>query len=463
MKKIDLFILCMQNLFRRKSRTILTVIGVVIGCCAIDIMVSIGIGSREAQDVMLSQMGDLTLINIYDYGGYIAEDAGGSGERAVLNDAALDSFSSIPGVVAVTPKLQLYDLPINLYAGLGDRYRTMWLSVIGMSDDAIEALGYELIEGDYINGEQFAVLAGQFLAYDFCDTKRPDGYNMVDRYSTATWDEETQSYTNYPDPYFDIMTTPIEARIDTGEGNKPIKQKLTVAGVMKEDYSKGWETSECLIMRLEDLKLLRDQYMRATGTKNDKEDTYDQVVVKVDDIKHVKEVEDAIKEQGYNTSSMESIREPLEKEAQQRQLMLGGLGAISLLVAAIGITNTMIMSISERTREIGIMKALGCYLHDIRTIFLMEAGMIGVIGGVIGVALSYAISAAMNLVSSGMPITSISDAMAILGQVGSRMSVMPAWLALFSLLFSLFIGLISGYYPANRAVKISAMEAIKRE
>ena len=65
---------------------------------------------------------------------------------------------------------------------------------------------------------------------------------------------------------------------------------------------------------------------------------------------------------GYSTSSMESIREPMEKEARQKQMMLGGLGAISLFVAALGITNTMIMSISERTREIGIMKSLGCYV-----------------------------------------------------------------------------------------------------
>lgn len=100
---------------------------------------------------------------------------------------------------------------------------------------------------------------------------------------------------------------------------------------------------------------------------------------------------------------MESIRKPMEKEAQQKQMMLGGLGAISLFVAALGITNTMIMSISERTREIGIMKALGCYVTDIRIMFLSEAGAIGL------------------------------------------------------------IGLGSGYYPANKAVQIPALEAIKSE
>lgn len=102
---------------------------------------------------------------------------------------------------------------------------------------------------------------------------------------------------------------------------------------------------------------------------------------------------------GYSTSSMESIREPMEKEARQKQMMLGGLGAISLFVAALGITNTMIMSISERTREIGIMKSLGCYVRDIRLLFLSEAGAIGLLGGLVGCVVSMLIAIGINLAS----------------------------------------------------------------
>jgi ABC-type antimicrobial peptide transport system permease subunit len=160
---------------------------------------------------------------------------------------------------------------------------------------------------------------------------------------------------------------------------------------------------------------------------------------------------------------MESIRKPMEKEAHQKQMMLGGLGAISLFVAALGITNTMIMSISERIKEIGIMKSLGCFVNDIRIIFLTEAGIIGFMGGIVGCVVSLLISLIINMVSLGA--FSLSNIVLAVrgGEDVSRVSVIPLWLLAFSVVFSILIGLCSGYYPANRAVKISALEAIKNE
>ena len=158
----------------------------------------------------------------------------------------------------------------------------------------------------------------------------------------------------------------------------------------------------------------------------------------------------------------------MEKNARQVQLMLGGLGAISLFVAAIGITNTMIMSISERTREIGIMKALGCYLRDIRMLFLMEAGAIGLMGGVAGLIFSFIISMVINLFAMGAlgggGITGEILLQSLVGGEGvTRISAISPGLMLFAIVFSIFVGLVSGYYPANKAVKIPALEAIRRE
>ena len=140
-------------------------------------------------------------------------------------------------------------------------------------------------------------------------------------------------------------------------------------------------------------------------------------------------------------------------------MVLGCLAAISLLVAAIGITNTMIMSIYERTREIGIMKVLGCFISNIRVVFLMEAGMIGLLGGAIGTVISYIISAVMNTLGSD----TFANMFGIYTDGSSPISIIPIWLVLLALAFSTIIGLISGFYPANRAVKISALEAIKNE
>jgi ABC-type antimicrobial peptide transport system permease subunit len=143
--------------------------------------------------------------------------------------------------------------------------------------------------------------------------------------------------------------------------------------------------------------------------------------------------------------------------------MLGGLGAISLFVAALGITNTMIMSISERTREIGIMKSLGCYVRDIRVMFLTEAGAIGLLGGLVGCVLSFLISVVINLFGLGGLSPGNLLAAAAGGEGVSRISIIPVWLLGFAVVFSVVIGVGSGYYPANKAVKIPALEAIKSE
>ena len=132
----------------------------------------------------------------------------------------------------------------------------------------------------------------------------------------------------------------------------------------------------------------RRSFRDLTG-KTDTKFEYSSINVKAESLDAVADVEQSIKDLGYSTYSMQSMRDELNKQTRQIELMLGGLGAISLLVAAIGITNTMIMSVSERTKEIGIMKALGCYVRDIRAMFLMEAGSIGLLGGVLGLLFSY--------------------------------------------------------------------------
>ena len=132
------------------------------------------------------------------------------------------------------------------------------------------------------------------------------------------------------------------------------------------------------------------------------------------------------------------------------QLVLGGIGAVSLLVAAIGITNTMMMSIYERTKEIGIMKVLGCDLRNIQMMFLMEAGFIGFIGGIVGLVFSFAISILINQIVASM---------------GNMMtlSYIPPWLALLSLVFAILVGMIAGFFPSLRAMRLSPLAAIRNE
>ncbi len=462
MKLSDMIKICLQNLRRRKSRTLLTVLGVVVGCCAIVTMLSIGIGMQNSMELALAEMGDLTLIQVYS-----------GGQEAKLNDEAIRKFENIPGVEVAIGKASLDNIGFEITAGEKNRYKMNWANIVGFSKGSMEKFGLQLIEGTYPK-EPFEVIAGQYAAYNLMDTQRPDGSNMIDRWSHMyTYDPEL-GYETYnenaelPDPYLNLCGQEMTMQMYSYEDyEKKYEQKIKITGIAKEDYNKDYATSEGFIFAVTDLQTLQKMVF-PTGTK--KELTYNQIYVKTLDISKVEEVENDIKKFGYSTSSMESIRKPMQDEARQRQMMFGGLGAVSLFVAALGITNTMIMSISERTREIGVMKALGCYLGNIRATFLMEAGFIGLIGGITGAVISYIISLVINLVSQKPDFSLVENfgqwwqtVISVMMPESSPVSIVPLWLAGFAVIFSIVIGLCSGFYPANKAVHISALEAIKRE
>ncbi len=169
---------------------------------------------------------------------------------------------------------------------------------------------------------------------------------------------------------------------------------------------------------------------------------------------NVTAVQAIINDMGYQTNASAEWIESEQKTMGYVQAVLGGIGAVSLFVAAIGITNTMMMSIYERTKEIGVMKVLGCDLRNIRTLFLMEAGFIGFIGGIIGLILSFTISMVINKVAAGA-----GDMMGL----SSSISYIPFWLVLISLIFAVLVGMAAGFFPALRAMKLSPLAAIHNE
>lgn len=433
MRKKDIFCLCFQNLMRHKSRAILTVLGVVVGCCSIIIMVSLGLGMQKAQEQMLADMGDLTMITV--------NPASGGGSRAIkLDDRAVKKIEQLPGVTMTVPKLSLSGYTMKVYAGEGKRYVTDFMSVMGIEAKSMEKMGYQLLEGSYPGDNEEGALVGQYFAYSFQDTMRPEGSNTVNLYSMYN-DDGTAG--EPPKAYFQDLKEEITIEVLDNNKNVVASLKVKPTGRLKEDFVKGEETYQGMILTGKQLEAFQQEILQKSGAAAPKKE-YAMVSVKAESLEQVGEIEKAIQAMGFRTFSMESIREPMKKEARQKQLMLGGLGAISLLVAAIGIMNTMIMSITERKREIGIMKAIGCFVEDIRVLFLLEAGCIGLMGGIIGILISVTASIIMNQVS------------------GSTISVIPLWLMGGALLFSVFIGVGSGYYPANKAVKVSALEAMKQ-
>ena len=438
MRISDILSICVRNLTRRKLRTFLTALGVVIGVGLIIIAISIGIGLTMTYEEQLASWGDLTVIDVYNWN-----------SKVTLDDAAIAKIQALDGVEIATPFYQNWDLNMQLTAKNG-RYRNTNV-IYGVYPEALELLGYELKEGSYLkDGDRpYSLVVGENFAYRFYDTKKTRN-NRVDPYP----DENGR----IKDPFVDIMKDKLVLTLPSNkyDGNgKPIGKdivlKPTVAGVMLKNDA-NWEATNYAFMDINEMKGLIEKYNRQNGIKTQgKKIAYENAKVKCVDVDAVAAVQEAITEMGFDNNSMNDSREYMQKQALAIQLVLGGLAGFSLLVAAIGIANTMMMSIYERTREIGVMKVIGAEVRDIRVMFLLEAGMIGLLGGSLGVALSFGGSWAFNNFAAGA-----------MG-AGSKLSVIPLWLVLVALGFSILVGVVFGFLPANRAVKISALEAIKHD
>lgn len=505
MKISDLFRFSADNLSRRVGRTILTVIGVVVGVCAIVVMVSLGIAVNRATDEMLKNWGDLRKISVFRFS---AQQG-----TADLDDSMVTYFKSLPHVVAATPKYSPTFTGI-VAADKGDRYVVDWSMVSGMEPDALPEMGYELITGEYFTEKNYGtgripVLVGSQFIFDFVDTRK--GENNPDRQRTQQYpeyDDEAEYYddrpTNMPqydengtllnpeEFFFDIMNTKLTYRMEYGYDETTEQQKyknyeLVVVGMI--DSTSEYDIYDGIVFRLEDIQKMEREHKQLQGSGSqgsanmnsfgfgDDGTTqvagYDEVYVKVDDVNNMPEVEKAIKAIGYRIDSMSETRQQMQGQVAQTQLMLGGLAAVSLFVAALNIMNTMTMAIYERTREIGVMKVLGCKLSNIRSMFLIESGAIGLIGGLFGLALSFLISAALNYLPGLLAEWGLDSAIDIASMFGlaelsstmpdMQLSTIPLWLALLALGFAAGVGLLSGIAPANRAVKISSLEAIRHE
>ncbi len=474
MKISDLVRLSTDNLRRRKGRTALTVVGVVIGTCAIVLMISLGIAINKQNEEMLQSWGDLTQIQIYNYS-WVSSD-GSSSQEQTMNDEVVARIKAHEDVVAVTPYYQPNNFNGRICSGKKDQYETYAWNLYGMYTDAVQAMEIQLKSGVYLDQAEvqgknkIPVLVGENFGYNFEDTRR--SYESGKRYR---YQGMTDANGNPLGPFVDVendkMTLKLITYTDTGE-QVAASYELVVVGVMVSDYAKHYCTDGGIVMAIEDMKKLEAVYAKANGEKYEDNSNYQQVYVKCTDVNVVAEVEEWIQtEVGFSeTYSMTQVREQMQDSVAQSQMILGGLAAISLFVAALNIMNTMTMAIYERTREIGVMKVLGCGLGTIRAMFLIESGAIGFLGGLIGVLVSVLVSAFLNNLSVIMAffggtvdLSWISQAMGGWYGGSGQISIIPVWLIALALVFATVVGLLSGIAPAGRAVKISALEAIRHE
>ena len=433
----DILSTAFLNLWRRKMRAFLTVLGMVIGVASIVVMVSLGIGIKQATIESFAGTGSLTTIRVSSWSYVSTGNGGASSRQKKLDKKAMAEFKKITGVEAVMPLIETYGM---LKSG---RYVTD-ASILGVTKEQAEQFGITLSEGT-IPGSSgsttYQMAVGAWTLQNFYD---PDTYRQAvdkDGNSKITIDSRMQltfDYRNVSSRYLMSASTDTSDEDTIPLGNT---YKIKITGVM--DQSNNDFSYYCLMdaTQLEKLAKANKDFTSYDSS------SYQTVLVKCADIEDVKTVKDAITEMGYGTYSLQDAVEMAEKSTQNVQYLLGAIGGVALLVAAIGIMNTMMMSIFERTKEIGIIKVLGCRIDNIAGLFLTEAAYIGLFGGALGMGLSFGISALLNV---------------FLSSSGLR-SIIPAYLVIGAVLFSIIVALAAGMYPAVRAMKLSPLAAIRNE
>lgn len=444
MKKSDIFLMALRNLKNRRSRTKLTVIGVVVGTCAIVIMISIGAGINKTLTEQYQNSSSATRISVT-----VDSNAEENGtEQPPLNDSAVRYMNGIKHVKTVLPVLNMSD-----YATVTrGRYSYTGGSLYAVDFDTLAKLGVTA-NGNEVkpSSDMYKVYFGETAALSFMDEQG----NIVD----GEFDENNELVNCEIDPLKDTFNiSPVLQNADSGQSAAaPNRQRIRTGGILNSSGSSGLDTENSIFMDIRAAQQLIKEY-NALNNKPNKALEYSEIYVYADSIENVKTVQENINKSGLSTYSNEDELNYTKRIMLMVQLVLGAIGAVSMLVAAFGISNTMVMAVYERTKEIGVMKVIGCDISDIKSVFLCEAGMIGFMGGTIGIVISLIISVIANFAASAVIGSLGGDASA-----GITVSSVPLWLILLGIGFSVVIGVVSGISPANRAVKVSALKAIHSE
>ena len=436
MNKLDIIEMGACNLWRRKTRTLLTVLGVIIGTVAIVIMISLSIGIDDSMKKQLQTMGNFKNIQV----------SAGYGSKITLNDELYEKLTKIDGIEMATPVLSKY---VTFSSG---RYQTS-AQLEGIKPEALPLLGIKLSKGEFFKeGDELKIIFGGAVINGF--VKPSSGGSSSEEYSMSDGFFVQNEEKNTPkEPNVNVMEDSIKLTFDNdqSEENQTKIYRPDVLGII--DSKQYNEYSYKVLVPLDTMKKL----IAENQTNRRKEVTYQSVILRVKNIGDSDNVIKQVKKLGLQAESSSQYLKEIKKQTNLISLILGGIGAVSMLVAALGITNTMVMSIYERTKEIGIMKVLGAALGDIGTLFIVESSLIGLCGGIVGIGFSYGASAILNRFS-GIGLLGGGEAVA-----GAKLSIIPIWLVLLALVFTAGVGLLSGLYPAKRAMKLSALEAMNND
>ena len=473
MKLPDLTELALRNLRESLLRNSLTTVGIAVGVASLVAMLSLGIGLQQLASRRLVKSGlfDTVVVtsrrDLRNFGREEQRTGPAPGESRILDEPARREIEHLPSVVEAYPdirfitELRYDDKPHLTMVGA--------LPSSARSNDAFDGM-----QGSFFSSETAAevILQKSFAEELLGKTPQPgtDETKVAELAAPLLGKELTMRYAQRAAAQAQLPggasahagDSAGKAQGSTSETAYSVisrEQKLRIVGIadLDPESMRGPTRARVFLpLRLaESLHVMQPTDLREISRAAGDEPVYSSISVRVANPTQVQPVENAVKKMGFNTFSILDATRSLRQFFAVLDLFLGIFGSLALAVASIGIVNTLVMAILERRREIGIMKAIGASDADIRTLFFAEAGAMGALGGVVGVALGWAIGQAINF---GTNIYLKRQALP-----PEHFWSVPWWLVAGAIVFAFIVSLVSGLYPAGRAARLDPVQALRYE
>ncbi len=445
-----------SNMKKRRARTLLTILGVIIGTVSIVSMVSVGMGYSRSVISEIEKQGNPTEIMVYDN---VRSDRVGRKDRKIT-DKTIAKIKELDGVTEVYPVVSLEG---EIKFG---KYET-YTGIMGVPEEYL--IRKSLKDGEYSESGKSKpeLIAGQGLSYLLYNSISGVSYHdsMAE---DDTFTGEKISFTFYNEPDSETLAENEEENTAGNDADKAEMQsetdetsysdylktvKLEIVGTTDNEYDYNVYTE------IESLK----KYARRNkaGKKvpgqpldNDgravNEWIYSNLIVETRSTDDVDRISEAISNLGFRAENNKEAIKSAQRTTASIKTLLGIVGMIALIVAVIGIVNTMSTAVYDRMQEIGTLKLIGCDSDDILFMFLFESGLLGAVGGAVGVGIS-------SLVNHFIIDKKIPEMLEL--QRNLSVTYMPWWLVVGSIAFAIVISILAGIIPARYAAKLKPLEA----
>jgi len=462
MKRNDLLELAGRNLREAALRNSLTALGVAVGIASLVAMLSLGVGLQEMAGARLQRSGLFDTVVAFsrrDFRGFSREERRNTSTQdgRVLDEAARVEMAGLPGVLEAYPE-------VRFQTEVRHEGKSYFATVAGLPPSSKSNDAFDDMKGTFFSGAdaeetvlllEFAkeltdkpeTLLGKHLTIRYAErqpvadgdgTKKPAA--GASRSASGAGDPNEEASVG-----FSVVRRQKQLRITGIVENEPF-------GGMR-NFARGRVFIPIRIA--EQLNAIQASSLRDALNGGESQQAYLSVIVRAESPAQVTRIQDGIKKMGFTTWSILDAARNIRRFFAVFDLFLGIFGSIALAVASIGIVNTLVMAVLERRREIGIMKAIGASDRDIKKLFFAEAGALGFLGGLAGIALGWLIGKAINFGTSVYLQRQELPPETVL--------VSPWWLLLSGVLFAVVVSLIAGLYPAARAAKLDPVQALRYE